>query len=173
MTPIWATLVVAVIAVVGPVLSYRAAMKSTNAVRLTAVEANSTANRAIEQARDTAAASNATAEKANALAASRSDRELTMQVLAMAQSRDPLVARHGEALLVGLTQMPGLSPDAAVMVQAVTRPQIEGTLSVGRRVEDIEGEEVEFVFDLDEPGEGDDGEEAGEGIEGPGASSQA
>jgi hypothetical protein len=86
MTPIWLTLLVAVIAVVGPWLAYRASLRSTNAIRLNAIEANSTANRALEQAAETARQSNEVARQASALAASKSNREAIMQAITRARS---------------------------------------------------------------------------------------
>ncbi len=121
--PWWLAIVFAVIAAVAPVLTgwltYRAAVKATQA------------------SRDAAAATNATAQRANALAASKSDRELMMSALAMAQSENPETKRHGYALLSGLATMSGLSPDDAILVQGLTRPLIVRTLSTGRRIEEI------------------------------------
>ena len=51
-------------------LTYLATKRYINTVRLSAIGANSTANRAVEQARDAANQSNETARQANALAAS-------------------------------------------------------------------------------------------------------
>ena len=82
----------------------------------------------------------------------------------MARSDDPLAKRQGYALLNGLSQMSGLSPDDAVLVQALTRPLIERTLSEGRRSEEVVGEEVEFhvgVYD-DAVKEGEDATHQGD-----------
>jgi hypothetical protein len=161
MTPIWATLLVAVIAVVGPWLAYQASLRNTNAIRLNAIEANSTANRALEQAAETARQSNETARQANALSASKSDRELIMQALELARSDNARAQQQAWALLDGLSRMPGLSPDDAILVQQVTRPMIEGTLSQGRRIEEVEKDEVtlHYVIDEDDGEEGDGGED--------------
>jgi hypothetical protein len=105
MTPIWLTLLVAVIAVVGPWLAYRASLRSTNAIRLNAIEANSTANRALEQAAETARQSNETARQANALAASKSNREAIMQAIMMLEREKPEVVERGWAILEAIARM--------------------------------------------------------------------
>lgn len=112
-----------------------------------------------QQASEAAEASNATARQTNALTASKSDRGLIMGALELAWASDPEAQRHGYALLDGLSKMTGLSSGVAVLVQSLTRPQIESTLSAGRSAEDIQGVEAEYVFDLDLP---QDDEGAGE-----------
>jgi hypothetical protein len=94
-TPIWVTILVAVIAVVGPYFSYTAAVKQTNVVRLSAIEANSTANRAVEQARDAAAGTVDAARQANAVTASKSNRELIITAIEWSRSPDALTREQG------------------------------------------------------------------------------
>jgi hypothetical protein len=148
--PWWLALILLAIPVVEPFvssrLSYRSAMK--------AVEAT---NKATEATRDTAA-------ETNALTAQASDRDLIKYAMELARSEDPQAKRQGLALLQGLSQMPGLTQDDAILVQAVTRPLIESTLSAARELEGDARDEVEFVYDdddafvypVDEAKEGDD-----------------
>ena len=98
------TILVVVIALVGPVLACLAAQKSTNAVRLSAIEANATANRAIEQNREAARQTNKTAQHANAPAVSKSGRELILAAVELARGDDEKTWRQGYATLDGLSR---------------------------------------------------------------------
>jgi hypothetical protein len=65
-------------------------------------------------------------------------------------------------MLRGLSQM-RLSPDDAIFVQSLVRPLSERTLSAGCQVEEIDGDEVQYYIELDEPEEDGDGKAAGQG----------
>lgn len=76
---------------------------------------------------------------------SKSDREILLEAMALSRSDNPAEQRQGDALLAGMLQMPGLSPDDAVLVLGVTRPIIEPTLSEVRERQVREGKVPGFV----------------------------
>lgn len=55
-------------------------------------------------------------------------------------------------MLETLSRMPGVAPNDAALIQAVTRAAIEGRLSEARMTEEQTGQPARFV--TDEPGEG-------------------
>jgi hypothetical protein len=159
MTPIWLTLLVAVIAVVGPWLAYRASLRSTNAIRLNAIEADSTANRALEQAAETARQSNETARQANALAASKSNREAIMQAIMMLEREKPEVVERGWAILEAIARMEGLSTDDARLIDALLAPRHAAVEAEMRELQSSAGMDGQPYVDADEHGDDDDAEE--------------
>lgn len=77
---------------------------------------------------------------------SRSDRDLILQALELIRRPDDALAhRQGTALLDGLSRMPGLSEDDAVLVQSVTRPVLDPVLAQARRLEEATGKAPTFV----------------------------
>ncbi|MCZ2857428.1 hypothetical protein [Blastococcus sp. VKM Ac-2987] len=143
--PWWLAILLAVIAAVAPVvtgwLTYQAAAKKTASDS--------------EAAKDT-----------HTLESSKSDRQLILQALEFARSDDATTRRQGWALLSGLSKMSGLSPDDGVLIQTLTRPLVERRLSEGRTVEEIDNDEVGYVYLIDEdeevqPDEDREGDAAG------------
>jgi Sec-independent protein translocase protein TatA len=158
--PAWLAILLLVLVVVGPivsgvvasVLTYRAATKT-----VTASERATATTRATEQDKQ-------------AHEVSKSNRELILQAIGWTRDADELTATQGWAMLDGLSRMPGLSPDDAVLILSVTRPAIERRLSEARRVIEIDQDEPAFVQDIGprEPrpaieGGGDDQDDQGVG----------
>jgi len=136
MVPVWATLLIglgaAVIGFLGNALtgwiSWRRTRASNAITRTNAHESAVVAQQVADTER------------------SRSDRDLIMQALELIRRpNDPLAHRQGTALLDGLSRMPGLSEDDAVLVQSVTRPVLDPVLQQARRLEAATGEAPTFV----------------------------
>ncbi|WP_448642775.1 hypothetical protein [Geodermatophilus sp. URMC 63] len=148
--PWWLVVLFAVLAAVEPFigayLGHRAAMKQVEAT-----------NKATEATAEAAARTAAIEQK-------KSDRELILRAMELARSSDMTTKRQGYAMLQGLSKMPGLSLDDAILLQGLSRMLNERTLSMGRQAEELEGEEVEYYVEFfGDEGEEDDDDEADQG----------
>jgi hypothetical protein len=136
MVPVWATVLVglgaAVIGFLGNALTgwidLRRSQASNAVTRTNALESTAVAQQVADTER------------------SRSDRDLILQALELIRRPgDATAHRQGTALLDGLSRMPGLSEDDAVLVQSVTRPVLDPVLAQARRLEEATGEAPTFV----------------------------
>jgi hypothetical protein len=136
--PTWLAILLIVLAVVGPivsgviasVLTYKAAIKSVSATE-----------NATETTRETE-------RDKHAREVSKSNRELILDAIEWTRSSDPLTQTQGWAMLDGLSRLPGLSPQDAVLFTSVTRPEIERRLSEARRLVEIEDDNIIFGIDM-------------------------
>jgi len=134
--PLWATLLIGLGA---------GALGAVGAVITGLVAAAANLGTALVQARTARQGAAAT----DATQRSISDRDLIKQALELQRSDDPRAQVQGATMLRALASMEGLDPKDALLVQEVTRPQIEPTLSAARALEGT-AVPVEFYVEDDE-----------------------
>jgi hypothetical protein len=121
--PVQLVVVLAVVASIAPFvtgwLGYRAATKNTQATRKTATET---------QAAQT----------------NEAHRTLILHAIELVRSDDPFTREQGNAMLEGIAEMAGLSPDNALLIQKLTREAIERRLEQARRLGENEGRHPRF-----------------------------
>lgn len=163
-TPLWVTMLVAAIALVGPVLAYLASRRNTVTVRTNALEANETANRAIQQDREVSERANAMAQQTNSLLHEREVTKLGADWIAAAEvmlaSSDRRTRGRAYIRLEAVAKTKDLPKSLAEWIaELMATREPEDELKAARAIKAGTGEGTTFFMDTDVPGDDDGGEE--------------